>query len=398
MRHESVKAVPLPRFDCARLDRLMEEAGLDVVLATSRHNVQYLLGGYRCFFFESIEALGTSRYLPIVVYPKGRPDDALYVGSIIEKVARERNSFWTPHVVADGCGSTDAMAMAVEHLKRLGRPPRRIGIEAAFLPADARDTLAAGIDGADIVDAHRTLERLRAIKTPDELALVRAASDGVVDAMVATFAAVHAGMTKHDIVARLRQEQFARGIDFNFCQIAIGPSFDRVPSDQVLQPGEVVSLDSGANLEGYVGDLCRMGVAGEADAELVDILADIDRIQQAARAAICAGVVGGELITAGDAAVKASPHASAIDFTVHGLGLVNHEAPRLATGRPLPYPADDAELPLEAGMVISVETSVRHPTRGFIKLEDTLTVTASGSAAYGDHGRGWNRIAAAGGA
>jgi len=394
MRHETIKTLPHPRFDCDRLDRLMDEAGLDVVLATSRHNVQYLLGGYRCFFFEQIEALGTSRYLPIVVYLKGRPDDALYVGSIIEKSAREQNSFWTPHSVADSCGSTDAMAMALDHLKRLGRPLRRIGIEAGFLPADARDILAAGFAGGEIVDAHRTLERLRAIKSPEELALVRAASDGVVDAMLATFSMVHAGMTKHDIVERLRREQFARGIDFNFCQIAVGSSFDRVPSDQVLQGGEVMSLDSGANLKGYVGDLCRMGVAGPVDAELFDILAEIDLIQQAARAAVRPGVRGGQLIAAGDAAVKASPHAAAIDFTVHGLGLVNHEAPRLARGRPLPYEPDDAQLPLEAGMVISVETSVRHPTRGFIKLEDTLAVNGSGYEAFGDHGRGWNRIAA----
>jgi Xaa-Pro dipeptidase len=395
MRHETIKTLPLPSFDCARLDRLMDDAGLDVVLATSRHNVQYLLGGYRCFFFESIEALGTSRYLPIVVYPKGRPDDALYVGSIIEKSARERNSFWTPHSVADSCGSTDAMETAVEHLKRLGRPLQRIGIEAGFLPVDARDVLAAGFAQAGIVDAHRTLERLRAIKSPEELALVRAASDGVVDAMLATFSQIHAGMTKHDIVERLRREQFARGIDFNFCQIAVGSSFDRVPSDQVLQAGEVVSLDSGANLKGYVGDLCRMGMAGSVDAELFDILAEIDLIQQAARGAVRAGIAGGELIAAGDAAVKISPHAAAIDFTVHGLGLVNHEAPRLARGRPLPYAADDAELPLEAGMVISVETSVRHPRRGFIKLEDTLAVTGDGYEAFGDHGRGWNRIATA---
>jgi len=393
MRHESIETLPRPAFDRARLDRLMDDAGLDVVLATSRHNVQYLLGGYRCFFFESIEALGTSRYLPIVVYPKGRPDDALYVGSIIEKSARERGTFWTPHALADSCGSTDAMTMAVAHLKRLGQSPRRIGIEAGFLPADARDVLAAGFADAAIVDAHRPLERLRAVKSDEELALVRAASDGVVDAMLATFAAIEVGMTKHDIVERLRREQFARGIAFNFCQIAVGASFDRVPSDQALQPGEVVSLDSGANLKGYVGDLCRMGIAGEPDAELVEILGDIDRIQQAARGAIRAGVAGGALIAAGDAAVKTSPHAAAIDFTVHGLGLVNHEAPRLAHGRPLPYPADDAALPLETGMVISVETSLRHPSRGFIKLEDTLSVTGAGGEAYGDHGRGWNRIA-----
>ena len=223
--------------------------------------------------------------------------------------------------------------------------------------------------------------------------MVRAASVGVVDAMLATFAGIRAGMTKHDIVERLRREQSARGLEFNFCQIAIGTSFDRAPSDQVLKPGEVVSLDSGGNLKGYVGDLCRMGVAGPVDAELFDVLAEIDLIQQAARGAVRPGVPGGDLIAMGDAAVKSSAHAAAIDFTVHGLGLVNHEAPRLAKGRPLPYEPDDAALPLETGMVISVETSMRHPSRGFIKLEDTVAVAANSYEAFGDHGRGWNRIA-----
>ena len=58
-------------FDTARLDRLMDEAGIDILLATSKHNVQYLLGGHRAFFFESMDAMGLSRYLPVFVYPKG---------------------------------------------------------------------------------------------------------------------------------------------------------------------------------------------------------------------------------------------------------------------------------------------------------------------------------------
>ena len=60
-------------FDTARLDRLMDEAGIDVLLATSKHNVQYLLGGHRAFFFESMDAMGLSRYLPVFVYAEGRP-------------------------------------------------------------------------------------------------------------------------------------------------------------------------------------------------------------------------------------------------------------------------------------------------------------------------------------
>jgi Xaa-Pro aminopeptidase len=42
-------------------------------------------------------------------------------------------------------------------------------------------------------------------------------------------------------------------------------------------------------------------------------------------------------------------------------------------------------------MVISVETTLLHPRRGFIKLEDTVAVTDTGHEMYGGAGRGWNR-------
>ena len=61
-------------FDTKRLDALMDKAGIDVLLVTSKHNVQYLLGGHRAFFFDYMDAFGTSRYLPVLVYPKGAPD------------------------------------------------------------------------------------------------------------------------------------------------------------------------------------------------------------------------------------------------------------------------------------------------------------------------------------
>ena len=54
----------------------------------------------------------------------------------------------------------------------------------------------------------------------------------------------------------------------------------------------------------------------------------------------------------------------------------------------------DAERPLEAGMVISVETMLTHPRRGLIKPEDTVAVTPNGFDIYGDCARGWNRAGA----
>ena len=67
---QASKGLAIP-FDHARLDRLMDEAGIDVLLATSKHNVQYLLGGHRANFFDYMDATGITRYLPVFVYPKG---------------------------------------------------------------------------------------------------------------------------------------------------------------------------------------------------------------------------------------------------------------------------------------------------------------------------------------
>ena len=46
-------------------------------------------------------------------------------------------------------------------------------------------------------------------------------------------------------------------------------------------------------------------------------------------------------------------------------------------------------------MVVSVETTLKHPARGFIKLEDTVAVTETGHEVYGEGARGWNTAGAA---
>jgi Xaa-Pro aminopeptidase len=72
------------------------------------------------------------------------------------------------------------------------------------------------------------------------------------------------------------------------------------------------------------------------------------------------------------------------------MGLVSHEMPFLMD-HPVGYAGEDAGRPLKAGMVLSVETTMLHPRRGFIKLEDTLAVTETDYELYGTEGRGWNR-------
>lgn len=376
--------------DLGRIDRLMAAAGLEYLVATSKHNVQYLMGGYRFIFFAAMDAIGHSRYLPVVIYQRGAPDHAAYIGNRMEGSEHANHPFWVPTVTAASWGSKDAAALAVDHLISLGGSGK-IGIEPGFLPADAWQVLAAGVGADRLADATGMLEQMRAIKTGAELDLLRQASELITDSMTATIAAAREGWTKNQMIEELRRQEVNRGLHFDYCLLTLGSSHNRAGSDQAWQKGEVLSIDSGGNLAGYIGDLCRMGVLGEPDAELQDLLTEVESVQQAAFAAIGPGVMGGVVIEAAEGVRKALHSAAFTDFFGHGMGLITHEVPFLMTNHPVAYDGVDAGRALEPGMVLSVETTMIHPRRGFIKLEDTLAVTATGYEMFGTRNRGWNR-------
>jgi Xaa-Pro aminopeptidase len=213
----------------------------------------------------------------------------------------------------------------------------------------------------------------------------------VIASMQAVIAAHGPGATKNDIWEALRREETNRGLTFEYCLITVGASHNRAPSDDQWKQGEAMSLDSGGNYHGYIGDLCRMAVLGEPDQELQDLLGEIETIQRAAFKVVKPGVTGREIYEAAEPLVTRSKYHNHMDFLAHGMGLVSHEAPRLTERGPVKYQAEHRDKPLEANMVVSVETTLRHPTRGFIKLEDTLALTPNGHEIYGEGARGWNR-------
>ena len=384
---------PIP-FDTARLDRLLDEAGIDVLVATSKHNVQYLLGDYKFFFFEAMDAIGVSRYLPAVVYQRGKPERSAYVGNSMEAYEKELGKFWPESLYLSTWTGPETMQRVVEHIAKLGPGVRRVGIEAAFLPTDAEKVLRGGLANVDVIDAFFPLERLRAVKTAKEIDYLQIASERVTESMNVVFAQCAPGRTKQELADALRVEEVKRGLAFDYCLIAAGTSLNRAPSDQKLNPGDVVSIDSGGNYHGYIGDLARMGVVGnKPDAELEDLLGFVEEVQMASRKPIRHGATGGAICKVGDSLVAASPHKAYTHFMAHGMGLVTHEAPRLMHEGPVPYPAYDIDRPLEAGMVLSIETTLNHPKRGLVKIEDTVLVTDGGCRGLGDGVRGWQRTA-----
>ena len=168
-------------FDTALLDRLMDEAGLDVLVATSKHNVQYLLGGHRSFFFDNMDAMGISRYLPVFVYPKGHPEKAAYFGHGMETYQTQIKPFWVSEVSTKSGGSVDVMQKAADYVRGLSAKPQRVGAELAFVPADSAATLRKAVLDGELKDALLVLERLRLRKSPEELEKLRLASELVIE-------------------------------------------------------------------------------------------------------------------------------------------------------------------------------------------------------------------------
>ena len=379
-------------FDHAKLDALLDDLGVEVAMACSKHNVQYLLGGYRYFFFAHSDAIGVSRYLPIVGYVKGRPELSFYVGAGNEDWGTEVSPIWTANVVNRAWTPRDAALIAADLIKSAGARTDRIAVETGFLTLDAVQVFQTGLSDPLFIDATLALEELRAVKSAAELGHIQVAASALVDSMLATFAGVRSGMTEREVVERVRQEQTERGLDFDYALIASGPNFGRAPSDRRIRPGEIISLDTAGYRFGYLADMARMAVLGAPSILMEKLLDEIHYVQRTARAAIVAGKRGGEIYEVGRAAVKECEHREGLVFVAHGMGLISHEAPHLTGEGEIPYPGTHVNRPLEAGMVLSIETGIKHPEVGFVKLEDTVVVTETGYEAYGDWGRDWNII------
>ncbi|MDH7484258.1 MAG: M24 family metallopeptidase, partial [Spirochaetales bacterium] len=106
-------------------------------------------------------------------------------------------------------------------------------------------------------------------------------------------------------------------------------------------------------------------------------------VQQRVRSIIRAGLPCGEVVMVGEQTAQSSEFARYARFVVHSIGLVPYEQPVMAR---------DSTRPLEAGMVLSIETDFIHPVAGHIKIEDAVIVREAGCEGLGDFGRDFLEI------
>lgn len=370
-------------FDAGKLDRLMVEADLALVLAHTRHNVRYLSGGYYYHFHANSTRMGRSQYLPFVGLPRGHIEDSFYVGRAEERGQIKAEGLWIPTIVDAVRGTVTAAEGAIKAMERLRLTSGRIGVEIPFLPTDAYLALRARVPLAELVDATPLLNELRAVKSEEELAILRRVYGGVAESIQAAFHGSRARDTTRQIAQRVEREMASRDISFLFALVCAGPGFLRAPSSATWDPGQVLHIDAGGSMQDYIADICRMGCIGPPGPLADELHRACIEVQTEVRDGIRAGVACRDVLGAGERASRRYSFSRYARFVVHSIGMVPYEQPEFSPDNPRQ---------LEKGMVLSVETDFLHPEVGHVKIEDAVVVGDSGCEGLGDLGREWQIV------
>lgn len=227
---------------------------------------------------------------------------------------------------------------------------------------------------AELIPVSRLIEKMRMIKTDDEIAIIKEAAD------IADAAFKH---ILHYIKPGAREIDIANELEFFMRKCgAISSSFDiivasgwrsalphGVASDKPIQSGDFVTLDYGALHKGYISDITRTVAVGEPSQQLKEIYQIVLEAQMEAVEKIKPGMTGMEADKiARDLIVKHGYGQYFGHSLGHGIGLEVHEGPGLS-------PRSDEKL--APGMTVTVEPGIYLPNVGGVRIEDDILITDS---------------------
>src|SRR5690606_14819763 len=161
-----------------------------------------------------------------------------------------------------------------------------------------------------------------------------------------------------------------------------------IPGARVLQPGDIVSIDSGAQFDGFNGDSAFTVVV--PDASRSDIIAERERLSEVTRVALWHGIaalasvkhlvdVGGAIE---DYVRSQGDYGILEDYVGHGIGRSMHEEPTVFN-----YRTRERGAAIKPGLCLAIEPMITGGSIDTDVLDDDWTiVTADGSmAAHWEH-------------
>lgn len=268
----------------------------------------------------------------------------------------------------------------LDAMQRLEMESGSVGlIGGDVLPVDTYQNLAARLTNVEWTKAQHILVKLRSVKSPDEIALLRSASEVGSQALEAMMSAAEPNSTHGDIVAAgmavlapagaaLYNSFMASGRGGENPQ-AVRRNFPTWGSNEPLANGQWFRIGLSGVLNGYYFDLSRSKAIGAPTNQQIELFEAAIDIVEAAIAEIRPGVTAEAVAKAGLAKQTAMgyPNDGVFSGLGHGVGL-GWDAPWLAAG--------DKTI-IEPGMVLCIERTIRK--NGYLgDFEETVVVTEDG--------------------
>jgi Xaa-Pro aminopeptidase len=254
----------------------------------------------------------------------------------------------------------------------------RLGFDDASLTvACHRRLLELLPESWQLVPCPGVVERLRAVKEPGEIALIRAAAELADEALKGVLEGGVVGRTERDVAIELELRMRRLGAE--------GPSFPSIVAagaraalphaearDEAIPPDVLLTIDWGASLEGYCSDCTRTFATGEAIGdEAREVYAVVLRAQERGLSAVVAGPTGREVDAVAREVIELAGHGEHFGHGLgHGVGMDVHEGPRLSRTA--------GEQALLAGNVVTVEPGIYLPGRLGVRIEDLVVVEEGG--------------------
>ena len=222
------------------------------------------------------------------------------------------------------------------------------------------------------------------IKTPAEITLMRAAGRVNALALAAVRELLQPGVTTADLNAAAEEVLRKHGAYSPFYHYGRPPfpgsicaSINEelvhgIPDKRKLKEGDIISVDCGAVVEGYVGDAAFTAGIGEISLVARKLLEVTEKALSVGIAMMRAGNKTGDISAAIQQFVEGSGFHVVREYTGHGVGREMHEGPQVPN-----YGNPGTGVPLRTGMTIALEPMVLVGTHRTRVLSNQWTVISA---------------------
>jgi len=252
---------------------------------------------------------------------------------------------------------------------------KTLGFEEEFVTFSQYEEFNEKLNNVELVPLKGVINKLRTIKTEDEIENIRKAANIADMAFEHICSLLKPGVTEWEISLELEsfmKKQGASGTSFESI-VASGKRSSLphgVASQKVIENGDFVTLDFGCIYNGYCSDMTRTVVIGKATSKQKEIYEIVLNAQEAALESIRAGITGFEVDKIARDIITDKGYGEYFGHGLgHGVGLEVHEAPRLS-----PLGKDT----LEENMVVTDEPGIYIPDFGGVRIEDLVVVKKDG--------------------